>query len=148
MSTTMSEPDAQAEREEIKTLLEKYQQSVNDADTTLAAAIWSHSEEVSFIHPRGHEHGWEEVKRNFYEETMGAPFSERQLSIRDARIHAYKDAAWAEFYWDFVAKIRSDGTSLTTQGRESQIYRKTDRGWVIVHVHYSGMPVTGEREGF
>jgi ketosteroid isomerase-like protein len=60
----------------------------------------------------------------------------------------YGDTAWAEFYWDFVAKFRKDGSPLKTQGRETQVYRKDNQGWRIVHVHYSNMPVTGEREGF
>jgi len=60
----------------------------------------------------------------------------------------YRDAAWVEFYWAFVAKLRTDGTALTTHGRESQVYRKSGGRWRLVHVHYSGMPVTEERRGF
>ena len=58
------------------------------------------------------------------------------------------DAAVAEFYWDFVAKFRKDGSPISTHGRETQVYRKTSDGWRLVHVHYSGMPVTTERRGF
>jgi len=47
----------------------------------------------------------------------------------------------AEFYWDFVAKLRKDGSPITTHGRETQVYRKMQDGWRLVHVHYSGMPV-------
>jgi ketosteroid isomerase-like protein len=53
-----------------------------------------------------------------------------------------------EFYWDFVAKFRKDGSSITTHGRETQVYRRTPEGWRLVHVHYSGMPVTDQRQGF
>ncbi len=67
-------------------------------------------------------------------------FSERKLSCSDISIHIYKDAAWAEFNWVFVAKLRSDGSPVRTEGRETQVYQKTDRGWRLVHVHYSGMP--------
>jgi hypothetical protein len=52
----------------------------DEADIKLASEIWCTSEEASFIHPRGHERGWEQVKRNFYEGTMGARFSERKLT--------------------------------------------------------------------
>jgi len=144
----MGVPDVQAEMEAIKGIINKYEQSIDHADTNLAAEIWSHSAEVSFIHPRGHERGWEEVKRNFYEETMRARFSERKLRIRDVRIHVYKDTAWVEFYWNSVATFQSDGATHTSTGRESQVYRKDEHRWVLVHVHYSGRPVTGEREGF
>ena len=103
---------------------------------------------MSFIHPLGHERGWEAVKANVYAKLMGETFSERKLAVKDIVVHAYPDMAWAEFYWDFAAKLRSDGTTLTTRGRESQVYRKIDGRWRLVHLHYSGMPATGERQGF
>jgi ketosteroid isomerase-like protein len=103
--------------EEIKAVIDAYAKSIDDADIKLASEIWSTSEEASFIHPRGHERGWEQVKRNFYEVTMGAWFSERKLKVHNVVIRMYRDTAWAEFYWDFVAKFRKDGSPLTTQGR-------------------------------
>ena len=132
----------------IANLIGKYAESVTTVDTKLAGEIWATSAEVSFIHPRGHEHGWEAVKTNIYEKLMGETFSERKLSVRDVAVHAYKDAAWVEFYWDFVAKFRKDGAAIETHGRESQVYLKRNGRWRLVHVHYSGMPVTGDRQGF
>jgi ketosteroid isomerase-like protein len=139
---------ADTEAEAVRALISKYEKSIDGVDTALASEIWSNSPDVSFIHPRGHERGWEQVKRNFYEKTMGAMFSERRLSARDVVVHVYGDAAWAEFYWDFAAKLRRDGSALKTQGRETQVFRKVDGRWSLVHVHYSGMPVSGERRGF
>lgn len=132
---------SEAEIEKIRTIIKKYEKSVTDADTTLASQIWSQTTDVSFIHPRGYEHGWEEIKGNVYEKLMRDVFSERKLSASDISIHIYKDAAWAEFNWVFVAKLRSNGSPVRTEGRETQVYHKTDRGWRLVHVHYSGMPV-------
>ena len=37
---------------------------------------------------------------------------------------------------------------MQTKGRETQVLKKIGNEWSIVHVHYSGMPVTGESEGF
>jgi hypothetical protein len=54
----------------------------------------------------------------------------------------YRGAAGAEFYWDFVAKFRKDGSLITTHGRETQVYWKMRGRWPLVHVHYSGIPVT------
>jgi ketosteroid isomerase-like protein len=79
---------------------------------------------------------------------MGAMFSERKLTPRDIVVHVYGDAGWAEFYWDFAAKLKGDGASLKTKGRETQVFRKNDGRWALVHVHYSSMPVTGQRKGF
>jgi ketosteroid isomerase-like protein len=132
----------------IRSLIATYAKSVDAADTSLASTIWASSPDVSFIHPRGHERGWAAVKTKFYEQTMGENFSERKLTIKDVAIHSYGQTAWAEFYWDFAAKLRKDGGPVATHGRETQVYRKVDGVWRLVHVHYSGMPVTGERQGF
>lgn len=140
--------DSQADVKAIQDLVAKYAKSIDDADTTLAAKIWANSAEVSFIHPRGHEHGWKEVKENVYEKLMGQTFSERKLTVKNVEVNVFGDCAVAVFYWKFDAKLRSNGASLQTRGRETQVYRKGERGWALVHVHYSGMPVTGERKGF
>jgi ketosteroid isomerase-like protein len=140
--------DTTAEGDEIKRMIGKYAKSIDEANTTLASQIWWDSPDVSFIHPLGHEHGFEQIKQNVYRHLMGDTFSERKLTIHDVSVHVYEDAAWAEFYWDFVAKFRKDGSPVVTHGRETQVYRKAPDGWRLVHVHYSGMPVTEERKGF
>jgi Xaa-Pro aminopeptidase len=134
--------------EEIKSLIAKYAKSIDAADTNLASQVWWDSPDASFIHPLGHEHGFEQIKENVYRKLMGGMFSERKLSTRDIAVQMLGDCAIAEFYWDFVAKLRKDGSPLTTHGRETQVYRKTPDGWRLVHVHYSGMPVAAERQGF
>jgi len=141
-----SETDADASQ--IRLLITKYAQSVDAADTSLAAEVWLDSPEVTFIHPLGHEHGFEQIKENVYTRLMGGMFSERKLSPRDISIHVHGASAWAEFYWDFVAKRRADGSSITTHGRETQVYWKDQGRWRLVHVHYSGMPVTQTGKGF
>jgi ketosteroid isomerase-like protein len=130
-----------ADIQAIQRLVADYARSIDNADTTLAGGIWSASAEVSFIHPLGHDHGFNQIKQNVYVTLMGDAFSERKLSVKDVSIHAYQDTAWVEFYWDFAAKIRKDGTPVTTKGRETQIYHKEHGRWRLVHVHYSAMPV-------
>jgi Xaa-Pro aminopeptidase len=144
----VSSAETLADSGAIRNLIEKYAKSVDDADTTLAAQVWLDSPDVSFIHPLGQEHGFQQIKQNVYLRLMGETFSERKLSIHDVSIHVYGDAAWAEFYWDFAAKFKKDGSPLATHGRETQLYQKEQGRWRLVHVHYSGMPVTGERQGF
>jgi ketosteroid isomerase-like protein len=139
---------ADADTDAIRVLIEKYARSIDAADTALASEIWLKSPDVSFIHPRGHERGWDEVKKNVYQDLMGATFSERKLIPRDVVVHVFGDAAWAEFYWDFTAKLKNGGQTLKTRGRETQVYRKNDGRWALIHVHYSGMPVTAKRAGF
>jgi ketosteroid isomerase-like protein len=130
----------EAEVSKIEALIQKYEKSISDADTTLAAEVWAQNEEVTFIHPQGQAYGWEQIKGDVYEKLMRDLFSERRLIANNISIHVYKDAAWAEFSWIFVAKLRSNGSPVKTQGWETQVYHKGDKGWRLVHVHYSGVP--------
>jgi ketosteroid isomerase-like protein len=139
---------AQADVDSIQRLIAEYAKAVDNADVTIVRRIWSDSPDVSFIHPLGHEHGVDQVAQNVFRHLMGDTFSERKLSIKDVSIHTYGDSAWAEFYWDFAAKLRKDGSPVATRGRETQIYHKEQGRWRLVHVHYSGMPVTGQGQGF
>ncbi|OLE57480.1 MAG: hypothetical protein AUG13_03775, partial [Chloroflexi bacterium 13_1_20CM_2_59_7] len=100
--------DTNEESSAIQSLIAKYAKSVSDADTVLAAQIWSDSPDVSFINPLGHQHGWEEIKHNVYQRMMRDAFSERKLSVRDVTIHVDANAGWAEFFWHFDAKLRSN----------------------------------------
>jgi len=104
-------------------------------DTTLAADVWLDSPDVSFIHPLGHEHGFEQIKQNVYTRLMGDNFSERKLSIQTFP-SIFSATPPRRFYWDFAAKFRKDGSPLTTHGRETQLYQKIRDRWRLVHVHY------------
>tara|TARA_R110000764_G_scaffold239973_2_gene341057 strand:- start:8579 stop:9070 length:492 start_codon:yes stop_codon:yes gene_type:complete len=133
---------------EIHQLLEDYKESINRADTTLAKTFWFTDPEVSFIHPKGHEKGWEEVKKGIYG-MFGNRFSKRDLKSHTESITMYGDMAILEFYWVFDATFSGpDPDQMQSKGRETQVLKKIDGTWRIVHVHYSGMPKTGEREGF
>jgi len=111
--------------------------------------VWLTSPEASFIHPLGEDTGWDQIVADVYRKLMGQSFSKRSLKLAgEPAIHLFGDAAVAEFHWDFVATLRSNGNDVHTKGRESQLYVKLpDQGWRLVHVHYSGpaiaMPSTG-----
>ncbi len=138
-----SPADTTADTHGIEQLIQTYAQSVDSADTNLAEQVWSDAAEVSFIHPRGEEHGRAQIEADVYRDLMGGTFSERELTPRDISIHVYGDAAWSEFQWDFVAKMKKDGSAFHSKGRETQVYRRENGKWRIVHVHYSGEAVTG-----
>ena len=125
---------------QIKDLLQRYATSIDQANVALASNIWSHDSEVSFIYPLGTEVGYDNITLNVYQRLMGGYFSKRQLLIHNPTIHVYEDTAWSEFTWTFHATLRNDGTAVTTEGRETQIYRNEHGTWRIVHVHYSGPP--------
>ena len=136
--------DSTADTQAIKNLIAKYAESVNQADTTKSVdQLFSNAPEVTFIHPLGEEHGRAQIQADVYRKIMAGTFSDRKLSPKDLSIHVYGDTAWSEFNWDFVAKLRKDGSPFHSQGRETHVYHRENGQWRIVHVHYSGTPVTG-----
>jgi Xaa-Pro aminopeptidase len=130
--------DSRADENLIRAQIARYAKSVEDLDLDLAAQVWWDSPDVSFIHPLGHDHGFEQIKADIYQKIMGGLFSERHLSPHDIAIHVYGDSAVAEFYWDFNARMKKDGSAVTTHGRETQVYERKQGQWRLVHVHYSG----------
>jgi Xaa-Pro aminopeptidase len=133
--------------DQIKSLVAKYTHSIDTCDTAIAAEVWLDSPSATFVHPLGHERGFAQIKQNIYEKLFGQLFSERRLTAHDLTVDVSGDSAVAEFYWDFAAKFRKDGSPIATHGRETQVYYKREGAWRLAHVHYSGMPATNRREG-
>ena len=131
--------DAKAVTDAVRQQIAKYAAALDAADLDLASQVWKTSPDVTFIHPAGHGHGWEEVKEIY--KFFGSAFSERKLVARDIAVRVNGKVAWAEFYWHFVAKQSKDGSKVETDGRETQIYEKIGNGWRLVHVHYSSPAV-------
>ena len=131
--------DTDQERGQIQQLLDTYFQSVNEADVTLASTIWLQSPDIVVVTPLGRSEGWDSVQRDLYVNFLQKAFLERDLRPSNVRIHVNGNSAWAVFDWNFTAKL-ANGQAFTSKGRESHVYEKTDRGWRITHLHYSGLP--------
>ena len=131
--------DKAADTEAIRLQVVKYTASLDAADPQLATEVWLTTPDVSFIHPAGHAHGWEEIKGIYA--YWGASFTDRKLIARDIAVHLNGDSAWVEFYWHYTAKQSKDGKAFETDGRETQIYNRIGTQWKLAHGHYSS-PVT------
>jgi ketosteroid isomerase-like protein len=126
-------PDVMA----IHHLIDQYTKAVDTVDLNLLSQIWSHSPEVSFIYPMGEEHGFDAIEQRVFQDVMRGMFSARDLVTQGVAIQVNGNAAWSEFHWVFRATMRKDGSAVTTNGVETQIYRKESGNWRLVHVHYS-----------
>ena len=131
--------DKKAAEEAVRAQVASYTAALDAADTNIASQVWLTTPEASFISPLGHAHGWDEIKKVY--DFFGSAFTDRKLTAHDIAVDVNGDSAYVEFYWHYTAKQKSDGQEVRTDGRESQMYRKVDGKWLLVHVHYSGMPV-------
>jgi Xaa-Pro aminopeptidase len=141
-----SSPESTLDTDAIHALVFEYVQSVTAADANLGAQVWADDPDVSFINPMLNLHGWNQIKTVVYEQIMGAMLSDRKLTPGNLTIHVYADSAWVEFPWHFEATQRKDNSHIVTEGIETQIYRKLpNRGWALVHVHYTGALAPAEK---
>jgi ketosteroid isomerase-like protein len=138
--------DTNPDENDIKQIFSMYAKAADEADPNVASHVWCDSSEDSLINPIGRWHGVEQIM-GFYRHEMGDTYSARNLRISDISVRVYTNAAWAEFNWDFAAKLRKDGSPVSFHGMETQIYRKTHNGWCLVHVHYSALPAEEKPTG-
>jgi ketosteroid isomerase-like protein len=131
--------DTDEGRNQIQEVLDKYLQSVKTADVTLASAIWLQRPDIVVVTPLGRFQGWDSVQKDLYVNFLQKAFLERDLRASNVHIRVNGNSAWAVFDWDFTAKL-ANGQPFTSKGWESHVYEKTDHGWHIAHLHYSGQP--------
>ncbi len=127
-------------------LVAQYAQSINQADTTLALKIWAPTDEISFFNPGGTEYGWKGI-RNIYK-MFHDNFSNRKLNFYDVKFAYYGNVSWLTFFWTFDGTLKINNNTVQTKGRETQIWKKVNYEWRLVHVHYSGLPATGLNQAF
>lgn len=137
---------SQSNDKTFQSLIRQYEQSIDKADTVLGKKLWSQKDEVSFINPRSTEYGWSGIK-NIYK-MFADNFTDRKLHGFNEKVTVYGDVAWLTFEWVFDAKFKANNQTIQTKGRETQIWHKEKGVWKLVHVHYSGLPVTGQGQGF
>jgi len=125
------------ERGRIRQLLDTYLLSVKTADVALASTVWLQTADVIAVTPLGRIEGWDKVRSDLYVNFLQKAFLERDLKPSHVHIDVNGDSAWAVFDWSFTAKL-ANGQPFTSKGWESHVYRKTDGGWRIAHLHYSG----------
>jgi uncharacterized protein (TIGR02246 family) len=133
---------------EVRAVLDRYVKAVNEADEKGLRELWAEAENVSFVSPMQRMRSWDELQ-GFWQGFLKNSFKERELKPSNVAVHAAGDAAWAVFDWEFNATMM-DGKPFQSRGWETHVYRKTDRGWRISHIHYSAAmtppPVGGKTE--
>jgi ketosteroid isomerase-like protein len=133
---------------EIRTVLDRYVKAVTDADENILRELWADPEHVSYVNPMQRLRSWSELQ-GFWQGFLKNSFTQRELKLSNVAIQAVGDAAWAVFDWEFRA-TQTDGKPSQSRGWETQVYRRTDRGWRLSHAHYSvpaTPPPTGGQAG-
>jgi ketosteroid isomerase-like protein len=103
--------------------------------------IWSHSPEVTTMHPiGGRQVGWKDVWATWDQTAQVA--TEGQVRLKDQFIHVVGDMAYEIGVED--AGFRIAGQKVTDQVRVTNIYQKEGGTWKIVHHHTDLSPAMVE----
>jgi len=139
-SACAAAPNLDRDKADVRAVFDRYLQSVNNADPKIADDVWQHGGDTSAVVPIGRFQGWDAIRDAVYVKFLQQLFRERKLQSSNVAIQVAGNTAWVVYDWTFAGTM-ANGQSMTSKGWESQIYRRTDRGWVIAHLHYSS-PVT------
>jgi ketosteroid isomerase-like protein len=104
-----------------------------NGDAGPLAAVWSHSADVSTMHPiGGREIGWDQVKASW--ENVAKIASDGTVELKDQVVRVVGDLAYETGTEQGSFKLAGHDIS-GFQGRVTNIYQRTDGGWKVVHHH-------------
>jgi hypothetical protein len=124
---------------DIKELVDKYIESINNADSGLAYGLFAHVGRECFVHPEGFEQGWGEINTNIYS-VLGNLYSRRKWNIVHEQIWLFECAASVEIEWILDATLKKDNNTFQLKGKETQLWAKLKGEWKLTQVHDSGIP--------
>ena len=108
-----------------------------NGDPGLMASAWSHGPEVTALHPiDGREIGWEAVKASF--ERFAQIAADGNIDLKDQLIHVDGDVAYELGVEQGECKL--DGHPVAIKHRVTNIYRREDGGWRMIHHHSDTSP--------
>ncbi len=103
-----------------------------NGDAGPLAEIWSHDAHVTTMHPiGGREVGWDSVSESWANVAKIA--SDGQVAVSDRIIEIVGDVAYELGVEEGQFKL--DGEPVQISSRVTNIYRRGEGGWKIVHHH-------------
>lgn len=106
-------------------------------DTGEMFVIWSHADDVTTMHPLGgRQIGWPEVRGSW--EMAFHAINGGSVEVSDLRITLLADAAFTTGTENASATV--GGTTVSFSGRCTNVYRREDGVWKIVHHHVDLLP--------
>jgi ketosteroid isomerase-like protein len=106
--------------------------ALQNGDATKRTATWSHDDPVTLFGAVETDHGWEGVSRVFAE--LAAKFSDcTSFTFELIAAGASGDLAYTVGYEH--SSVSVDGEPRSTSLRVTQVYRREDGEWKVVHRH-------------
>ena len=128
--------DVEAERAQVKAVLDHYVTAVETEDMELYASHMTHEPMMmNFGGFGGPIVGWDALKETM--EGQNAALSETKIKVSDLAIHVSEEGklAWATCLWNLKAMMGENPIELPI--RCTWVLEKRDNKWQIVHFHKS-----------
>jgi ketosteroid isomerase-like protein len=123
--------------DDVRAISDKFYSGLSRMDVTALPGIWSHSDDVTAMHPMGGEQvGWEEVRASF--EQAAGPMTDSHVDLIDQRIYAGTDLAVETGTERGSAKLA--GELIEFEHRVTNVYRLEDGQWKMIHHHTDVAP--------
>lgn len=117
---------------EIKETINAIIRDAEEADVEGLKSAHLESEKFSKFGPRNF--GRQDLKRtNETEEAFFTSVSDYKQEVRDLKIDVFDDVAIATYY-PLVSFIQN-GERVTSSGRQTFVFLRTDDGWKLIHEH-------------
>jgi ketosteroid isomerase-like protein len=108
-----------------------------NGDAALMMEVWSHSPDVTVLHPvAGVTVGWEQVRASW--EQFAHLCSGGQVTIRDPLIRVGTELAYVVA--TNAAQATVAGETISFELRATHIFRGEAGGWKVVHQHVDLLP--------
>lgn len=133
---TQEPVDIEAEKAQIKEVLDIYVKSVEEEDMELYAQNVAHDPEMVNYGGFGDPIiGWDALKKVM--EGQNEALSETKITVSDLKIHLSEDGkfGWATCLWDLKAIMGENPIELPV--RCTWILEKKENRWIIIHFHKS-----------
>jgi ketosteroid isomerase-like protein len=124
-----------ATEDEVRQASDQFYAALNrmaNGDARPMMEVWSHSSDVTTMHPiGGREVGWVQVRVPW--EQVAAISSGGHVTLRDPLIRAVGDLAYE--IGTEAGEITLAGQHVSFEQRVTNVYRREAGGWKIVHHH-------------
>jgi ketosteroid isomerase-like protein len=134
-----------AAEDEVRQASKRFYAALNGmvgGDASPMSAVWSHSADVTTMHPVGvREVGWEQVRPVW--EQVASMATGGQIRLSDQLIRVGTDLAYEVGMEEGEATLAGERVPFTSQ-RVTNIYRREGGEWKIVHHHSDPSPAMND----
>ena len=103
-----------------------------NGEASSMSPVWAHGNDVTALHPiGGRQEGWDETRSSF--EQVGSLASGGQVQLRDQMIQVGTDLAYEVGIEE--GEITLAGEQVSINQRVTNVYRREDGTWKMVHHH-------------